>query len=41
MGVAHNGVEKLKPRDEDVVVIGCGPMGLLIQMLAKVMGAKR
>ena len=34
-------MEKLKPKDEDVVVIGCGPMGLLIQMLAKVMGAKR
>lgn len=41
LGVAHNGVEKLKVKDEDVLVIGCGPMGLLVQMLAKVMGAKR
>ena len=41
LGVAHNGAEKLKAKDEDVLVIGCGPMGLLVQMLAKVMGAKR
>ena len=41
LGVAHNGVERLNVKDEDVLVIGCGPVGLLAQRLAKVMGAKR
>ena len=41
LGVAHNGVERLDVQGEDVLVIGCGPVGLLAQRLAKVMGAKR
>lgn len=41
LGVAHNGIERLKVKDEDVLVIGCGPVGLLAQRVAKVMGAKR
>ena len=28
-------------RGEDVLVIGCGPVGLLAQCLAKALGAKR
>lgn len=41
LGVAHNGVERLRVLGEDVLVIGCGPIGLLAQRLAKIMGAKR
>jgi threonine dehydrogenase-like Zn-dependent dehydrogenase len=41
LGVAHNGIERLEVKDEDVLVIGCGPVGLLAQRVAKVMGAKR
>ena len=41
LGVAHNGVERLEVRGEDVLVIGCGPVGLLAQCLAKALGAKR
>ncbi|WAQ96088.1 TDH-like protein [Mya arenaria] len=41
LGVAHNGVERLRVEGEDVLVVGCGPIGLLAQRLAKVMGAKR
>lgn len=41
LGVAHNGVEKLDVSGEDVLVIGCGPIGLLAQALAKSMGASR
>jgi len=41
LGVAHNGVERLRVQGEDVLVIGCGAIGLLAQRLAKVMGAKR
>lgn len=41
LGVAHNGIERLKVKNEDVLVIGCGPVGLLAQMVAKIMGANR
>lgn len=41
LGVAHNGMERLNVSGEDVLVIGCGAIGLLAQRLAKVMGAKR
>ena len=41
LGVAHNGVERLNVSGEDVLVIGCGPIGLLAQALSKSMGAKR
>ena len=41
LGVAHNGIERLDVIGEDVLVIGCGPVGLLAQSLAKAMGAKR
>lgn len=41
LGVAHNGMERLNVKGEDVLVIGCGAIGLLAQRLAKAMGAKR
>ncbi|XP_013416562.1 uncharacterized protein LOC106178082 [Lingula anatina] len=41
MGVAHNAMERLEVEDEDVLVIGCGPIGNLAIALAKTMGAKR
>ncbi|KAL3875586.1 hypothetical protein ACJMK2_033523 [Sinanodonta woodiana] len=41
LGVAHNGMERLEPSGQDVLVLGCGPVGVLSQQMAKVMGAKR
>lgn len=41
LGVAHNAVERLEVAGEDVLVIGCGPVGLLVLMVAKALGAKR
>lgn len=38
MGVAHNAVERLKVNNEDVLVIGCGPVGLFAIACAKAMG---
>nr|XP_018669010.1 uncharacterized protein LOC100180278 [Ciona intestinalis] len=39
MGVAHNSIEQLQVAGERVVVIGCGPVGLLAVGCAKAMGA--
>ena len=41
LGVAHNAIERLEVAGEDVLIIGCGPVGLLAQQVAKAMGAKR
>jgi len=41
MGVAHNAVERLKVKSEDVLVIGCGPVGLFAIACAKAMGAEK
>ncbi len=41
MGVAHNGIERLDVQGEDVLVIGCGPVGLLGISIIKAMGSAR
>lgn len=41
LGVAHNGMERLEVTGEDVLVTGCGPIGLMAIGCAKAMGAKR
>lgn len=41
LGVAHNAVERLDVKGEDALIVGCGPVGLLVGMVAKAMGAKR
>ena len=40
MGVAHNAIERLEVENEDVIVIGCGPVGLFAVACAKALGAK-
>ncbi|KAL5019086.1 hypothetical protein ScPMuIL_004808 [Solemya velum] len=39
LGVAHNAIETLNVSGEDVLVIGCGAVGLFAMSVAKVMGA--
>jgi len=41
MGVAHNAIERLEVANEDVLVIGCGPVGLFAIGCAKALGAKK
>ena len=41
LGVAHNAVERLDVKGHDVLVTGCGPVGILAQSMAKALGAKR
>ena len=41
LGVAHNAIEKLEVKDKEVLVIGCGPVGLMAQASAKALGAKK
>ncbi|KAK4313190.1 hypothetical protein Pmani_015452 [Petrolisthes manimaculis] len=41
MGVAHNAVENLSVCGEDVLVLGCGPIGLLTIPIIKAMGGKK
>lgn len=41
LGVSHNAIEKLEVKGEDVLVIGCGPVGLLAIASAKALGANR
>ena len=41
IGVAHNAMTQLEVRGEDVLVLGCGAIGLLAANIAKVLGAKR
>lgn len=39
--MAHNAIEQLEVSGEDVLIIGCGPVGLLGCSMAKALGAKR
>ena len=41
MGVAHNAIERLEVENEDVLVIGCGAVGLLGISIAQALGAGR
>lgn len=41
MGVAHNGIERLDVSGEDVLVIGCGAVGLFAVACSKAMGASK
>ncbi|XP_005101843.1 L-threonine 3-dehydrogenase [Aplysia californica] len=41
LGVAHNAIERLNVKGQDVLVTGCGPVGLMAQAVAKALGAKR
>ncbi|RUS76558.1 hypothetical protein EGW08_015690 [Elysia chlorotica] len=41
LGVAHNAIEKLGVKGKEVLVIGCGPVGLMAQASAKALGAKK
>ena len=41
LGVAHNAMEQLDVKKEDVLILGCGPIGLLACSLAKAMGASK
>ena len=41
MGVAHNILERIDIVDQDILVIGCGPVGLLAIACARGMGAKK
>lgn len=40
MGVAVHGIDKAQVKDQDVVIYGCGPIGLMAVGAAKVLGAK-
>jgi 2-desacetyl-2-hydroxyethyl bacteriochlorophyllide A dehydrogenase len=40
-GVAHQALEEINPKGEDILIQGCGPVGLLAIGLAKVMGATK
>ncbi|CAL1527444.1 unnamed protein product [Lymnaea stagnalis] len=41
LGVAHNAIDRLHVQGQDILVIGCGPVGLMAQAVAKALGAKR
>jgi len=41
MGVAHNGVESIQVKGQDVLVTGAGPIGLLAIQIAKALGCGR
>ena len=40
LGVAHNIIERLDVKDKNILVIGCGPVGLLAVAVARALGAK-
>jgi len=40
LGVAHNACERLEPNNQNVLIIGCGTIGLFAIAIAKYMGAK-
>ncbi|XP_066977577.1 L-threonine 3-dehydrogenase-like isoform X2 [Macrobrachium rosenbergii] len=40
MGVAHNAVENIEVKGENVLVLGCGPVGLFAIAIAKALGAR-
>lgn len=41
LGVAHNAIESLDVGGQQVLVFGCGPIGLLACSVAKALGATR
>ena len=41
LGVAHNALENCEVCGQDVLIIGCGPIGLLACSVAKALGAKK
>ena len=41
LGVAHNAMEQLDVEGQDVLILGCGPVGLLACSVAKALGANR
>lgn len=41
LGVAHNAIEQLQVSGEVVLIIGCGPIGLMGLQVSKKMGATR
>ena len=41
LGVAHNALERCEVENEAVLIIGCGPIGLMACAVAKAMGATR
>ena len=41
LGVAHNAIENCDVSGEEVLIIGCGPIGILAAAVAKALGAKR
>lgn len=41
LGVAHNIIERIDVINRNVLVIGCGPVGLLAVATAKALGAKQ
>lgn len=40
-GVAHQAVESIDPNGEDILILGCGPVGLLAVSIAKALGATK
>ncbi len=40
-GVSHNACEDIKPEGSDMLITGCGPIGLFAIPIAKQMGATR
>ncbi|XP_023330135.1 uncharacterized protein LOC111702613 [Eurytemora carolleeae] len=41
MGVAHNGVENIDVKNQDVLILGAGPIGLLAISISKALGCRR
>ena len=41
MGVAYNALERLDVSGRDVLILGCGPIGLMGCAIARALGAKR
>lgn len=41
LGVSHQACEELQVKDEDVLICGSGPIGLMGLLCAKAMGARR
>jgi len=40
LGVAHNIIERMDVKDKNILVIGCGPVGLLAVAVARALGAR-
>ncbi|CAI9722529.1 L-threonine 3-dehydrogenase-like [Octopus vulgaris] len=41
LGVSHQAIESLEVQNEDVLIIGCGAIGILASSVAKALGANR